>query len=287
MVTTTQNKPILLLEAPNDHSSPAFVESILSVNAGALAIGLDVFHESRDRLAQRVPIEEHEELKDRPVIVYGSIQFVRDIKSPIIPGAYGYHGTDWQTMSSYLPRSWLLNSDYMMTTFADLAHDFEWWTNIVDPVGLFIRPNSDKKAFPAQVVPKQFWREEISYMKQLSAIPDETLCVVSGIKTVGDEFRFWIVDRQVVGESHYRNTRDLFKRTSSVATPQAARDLAADVARMEWQPDACYVVDICCRPEYEPAIVEMNSFCSAGVYNSDTARILQAVVDQSIRDYYP
>ncbi|MNV16218.1 hypothetical protein D3C71_1069730 [compost metagenome] len=185
-----------------------------------------------------------------------------------------------------MPRSWLLNSDHMMTTFADLEYDFEWWSKIVDPIGLFIRPSSDKKIFPAQIVPTQFWRQEMPYIRQLSSVMPETLCVVSGIKTVGDEFRFWIVDRQVVGESFYLNAGS-YMRARTVAVPQDARDLAWEVARMEWQPDSCYVVDICCRTEYEPAIVEMNSFCSAGVYNSDTGRILQAVVDQAIRDYYP
>lgn len=284
MTTEQRIKPAILLETPEEKSSEVFVASIRRVQEAAEQLEVPVFFSNRDPIERDVWVDP--ELRGRPVIAYGSVQFIRDIKDPIFPGAYGYAGTDWLTMTAHVPRKWLLNSDFMMTSWGDLKRNFEWWSDKVDPKGLFVRPSSDKKVFAAQVIPRSDWQFELNQLDALSSVMPETLCVVSPVHAFGEEYRFWIVDRKVVGSSYYP-TYGVTWTEHKPFPDQKLRELADKVAQLEWQPDACYTVDLTCDSNGNPKIVEMNSFCCSGVYDSDFVTILEAVVDQSSRDFYP
>ncbi len=288
MTKVQQIRPAILLEAPAESSSETFTASIRKVQAAAETLGLYVSFSRRDPIENEVWVEP--ELRGRPVIAYGSIQFIKAIKEPIYPGAYGFNGTDWLTMSAHVSRNRLLNEHFQMTSWGDFARNYEWFTATMESqiktrkLGIFVRPSSDKKIFPAQVVWLDNYPEEIENIGRFSAVMPETLCVVSAVRDFGTEYRFWIVDRKVVGYSAYPTFGKPMGKIEE--PPRTIIKLADDVAQLEWQPDSCYTVDLAMDNLNYPKIIEMNSFCCSGVYDSDFTKILEAVVDKSIRDFY-
>lgn len=281
-------RPAILLEAPAESSSDTFTASIRKVQAAAETLGLYVSFSRRDPIENEVWVEP--ELRGRPVIAYGSIQFVKAIKEPIYPGAYGFNGTDWLTMSAHVARTDLLNAQFQMTSWGDFTRHYEWFaTNFVGKImtgkqGLFVRPSSDKKIFPAQVVWVDNYLEDITNIERFSSVISETLCVVSEVCDFGTEYRFWIVNRKVVGYSAYPTFGKPMGKVEE--PPKSIIKMAENVAKHEWQPDSCYTVDLALNYLNYPKIIEMNSFCCAGVYDSEFTTILEAVVDQAMRDFY-
>lgn len=285
---------LFILESPDSHSSQVFVEQISKVRSALLdprlSSKIHLFECCRDRINQVTPIPDW--AKDYPCVVYGSLQFNRDIKEPIFPGSYGIANTDWLSMAANYPRDGLFNSDYTLGVWADIYDNFGYYSSLMlsrhsygygaRKPGLFIRPASSKKVFSGQVVKNT---KDMDALKDISSAMDDTLCVVANPKSVGSEYRFFIVDNKVVAETVYSYNHTALWLPTSVDA--GARKLADHIAMLKWQPDSCYCVDITYGSNSEAQVVELNSFSSAGVYNADAVALLSAVVDQALRDFGP
>ena len=278
---------MLLIEASQPQSSKVFSEQIAKVKAAAEALP-DLFDivETNRQSSQQITLVD-DSLLDRPVFVYGSIQFVRDIKVPIFPGPYGMQGTDYATMTAHIPRKLLKNNDYVFTTWADLNINFMYWCAMLGSNQLFVRPVSDRKPFAGQTVISGEYAHKLNLIHSGSSVTGETLCVVAKSKRVYAEFRFFIVDRKIITHTSYGG----FAGTNNIEfgpdIVKPAEDLARVVAEMEWQPDAAYTCDVTVDYTGEASIIELNSLSTAGVYNADVNKLMEAVHSQVLRDYFP
>jgi ATP-grasp domain, R2K clade family 3 len=278
-------KVTLVLEKTGDFSSLVFASQIEKIKTAAegLSDKIELFETSRDRINQITEIPDR--LIYEPTIVYGSLQFVRDIKRPLFPGAYAYNNTDWITVSSNLPRELFFNHDYHITTWGDFCKNINYWEKTIG-TNFFIRPVSDKKIFAGQAILAAFSKATVLDIHQTTSVTKETLILVTSSKPIHLEFRFFIVDRQVVTWS--KTPSEYSYATWPKPHFDACFKLAKFIATLDWQPDTCYTCDITYVNSIEKAkIVEFNSFCSAGVYDCDVNVLLERVAQAALSDYYP
>jgi len=275
-----QNKPLWILERAKKSTPIPFRDSLVSLEQALVNAGIPYEFAHRPLMEQYTVISDHARSYEGPVIVYGSLHFIRDIKGvAFYPGAFGYMGTDYFNVISHVPREWLVNSDFNITTFGEFKRNFEYWFRILGTEELFVRPVSDKKIFSGDTIDLDSVRNNESLFHYNEVAP-ETPIIVARYQMIENEYRYVICDRKVVARS---NSIYLFKLNENEIEECDA--FAEKVAALDWQPDTCYVVDI----GYTlngAAIVEYNSFCSAGLYGANAEKIVEALSNKAIQLYY-
>lgn len=273
---TRVNEAALLLEQPQGLNEN-FDVSLRKMISAASELGTEIIFGKRERIRNTITFSKSLD-PAIPLVAYGSIQFIRNLSVPHF--AYGWSGTDWANVASRIPRNWLLNDDYVMTSWGDLESNFDWWSDKLDSTGLFIRPNSDKKVFAGQPIPRDDASIALPAIRNLTSVMPETICVASSIKYDFTEYRFFIVNRKIVGMSPYSS------QNTNPVVPAVAIDFVNLLCQLDWQPDSCYVIDVAVLADNTARLIEYNSMCCSGVYDCEVGPIIQAVLDQSIRDSY-
>lgn len=214
-----------------------------------------------------------------PVVVYGTVQFCKQIEKVAgrqwCPGLY--FNQNVKHFSRYAPHyaGSMLNDDYYILPLGEV-----WWRiehTMEGPV--FIKPESGLKEFTGQVVNDLYELDRMSLHHTLDA---ETLCVLASVKEIKAEFRYVIVNKEVITGSEYRwdNVLDVRRDTHPVCD-----HLANIVALNDWQPDTAYVVDVALMPDDTARIVELNALSSSGFYACDTHKIVKAVSAAAQREF--
>ncbi len=158
-----------------------------------------------------------------------------------------------------------LNADMEIVPFGDIRR----------PSGtIFIRPVNDLKVFSGTVMDGDDfaeWQERVVALEGATLTADEP-CVIAPVKTIYAEWRFFVVGNAIVTGSQYKLGRHLVK--------QRVRDgLAWDFAQemiAKWRPHDVFVVDIADTPD-GLKVIEVNCANSAGFYDCDTSRLVQAI----------
>lgn len=165
----------------------------------------------------------------------------------------------------------MLNHGAMVTSFNELmSKDYE-----TDKL-LFIRPDDDSKSFSGEV--KKF-SEIRSWYERLKQFDNTTLSlnskiVVSEPYHLRFEWRLWIVNKQVVTASKYRED---FRLKKERGCPQEVIQFAEHRC-LEYTPHDVFVMDICETGD-SYFIVECGCLNSAGFYAADIAAIVNSVTD--------
>jgi hypothetical protein len=214
------------------------------------------------------------------VIFWGSLgaAYEQRVAAPWIPGAIG--DAERFRCSVYHPYVGpvLANVDAVFTTVKELvAEPSTVLRRLGDPARVFVRPDSALKPFAG--------RQLATASLSLAALDhgfyydDEQLpIVVSSVKQVGREWRFVIADGTVVAGCEY----DAGRRGRDPQVPDAARRLAARIARDDWQAAPLYVVDI---GEVAGAlrVMELNPFSGADFYECDAHAVVTAATRVAAR----
>jgi ATP-grasp domain, R2K clade family 3 len=138
---------------------------------------------------------------------------------------------------------------------------------------LFVRPDSDSKVFEGRVYnATDFANAHRTIVNHLVPV------VVATPIPVDMEWRFFIVDREIVGCSEYRQSG---KYSITAAVPQRAIEFAGDVAA-RWSPAAVYCLDVGTSGE-RLGVIEVNCFNGSRFYGAPKIRILRAVNDYVLR----
>ena len=203
--------------------------------------------------------------EDECVIVYGTHGIVDQLGNKFKPGAYS--NSTVTRCSTYLPlfKGNLLNEDYKFIKYEDA---------IKQPFPYFIRPNDGTKSFSGTVVFDETDLKKIDPTKITEDI------VTASLQDISGEYRFLIVNNQVVAGSQYRYMGRLDVRRDY---PQEALEMAEYVATFDMDLK-CYMCDIA-MTENGAKIIELNSFSSSGLYACDQEAIVDAVSKQAMRDY--
>lgn len=181
-----------------------------------------------------------------------------------LPGSFlneNFHYDNWKT--SYGEH--LLNYESVVDTFRNIAIPWD---------SFFIRPCEDTKAFNGSVFTKEefeIWRKDILATEGVCPFADEDV-VVSPLQAIYGEYRFFVVDGTIVTYSQYKLGNVV------IASPHVDQYIIDFAQAMvdSWQPARAFVIDIANTPN-GCKVIEINNFNSAGFYDADIAKIINAI----------
>lgn len=178
-----------------------------------------------------------------------------------------------------IKRHWLIHERYVFTTVAELVENAP---TIAENVGatnaLFVRPDSPLKPFSGRVVnvsgltPKHldygFYYEDLN-------LP----IVVAPVRRIGREWRFVVVNGEVISGSGYDPTT----RTSAAhRLDDSVFQFAAAIAAETFAPYNVYIMDVCdC--DNDLRLVEFNPFGGADLYACDPSPIVESISQLAVR----
>ncbi|MDP3330563.1 MAG: ATP-grasp domain-containing protein [Methylococcaceae bacterium] len=135
---------------------------------------------------------------------------------------------------------------------------------IASPEGkVFIKPDKGHKSFTGICLSVTNFNTELQEALGPLNLDPEVLFYLAMAKQLKDvEWRFWIVNREVVAYSPYSWQNEI----CWALAPNKILKIAKLVAENPWQPDIAYVVDIVETPHGEVFVNEINAASTSGVY---------------------
>ena len=141
----------------------------------------------------------------------------------------------------------------------------------------FIRPIDDSKNFAGRLIDSDemaVWQEQVVALgeNQSNGLDANTLIQVSSNKKIFAEYRYWIVNGEIV-------TKSLYKQGNRVVYSPVVDerfDVFVNEAIAVWQPHEAFVIDVCDTSE-GIKIVEINTINSAGFYAGDMSKLVVAL----------
>lgn len=215
------------------------------------------------------------ELQAGPILFHGSLGNADRIRAelPWDPGAFcnaaAFHCSAWYRQ---VPDS-LLNCMHVFSTVRSFTDDPErHFAQLGDPDSLFVRPDSPLKPFSGRVV----GRGEVSPARLDHGFYYDDLdlpIVLAPPRDVASEWRCVVVGGSVVAGSGYAaESRSALPGLDH--TP--AREFAEDIAASIDVGDPVYVMDVC-ESDGRLALLELNPFSGADLYDCDRSSIVRAI----------
>ncbi len=222
------------------------------------------------------------------VIYYGGLElgYMLRREAPWVPGVY----TTLENYDChyYYPRfgKYLLNQNYAIIPYGELERRMDW---IYEHFGIddtiFIRPDRGNKIFTGKAIYKERFIHELPLLGFYKLKPEE-LCIVCEPRNVRKEWRFLIVDGQIITGSEYRPDKVCVDVTSIHDDAQIAYRVAQEALRdNEYNPDRAWSLDICKTEAGNFYVLEVGCFSSAGLYAMDNARVVEAVSRVALEDW--
>ena len=252
------------------HYGGGFHSSLKTLNRDFI-----VFKDSPIKEVGNLRLEDDE---DATYLVYGSLQFVEKA-SKRFPNVVSFGPNDnylFSHYASHLPASIFLSEDYSYITLSFLKNK-EQRKSLIKQYGdskVFIRPNSWKKLFSGQII-NLLDETEISNFFRIAGGSDSTFVVVSSVKNITNEYRFFVSkEKGVIAGSTY-SAGDRTKEVSE--WPKEAEEKALEVmsAFGDNSPDSFIVIDIAKNTDDEYKLVEINCVSCSGAYDSNTDAIIK------------
>ena len=214
-------------------------------------------------------------LADEHVVFHGALGTAARIESDVDwwPGSFcpteAFRCSSWYR--SVQP--WLLHPDWRVLPADELV---EWASAVAEELGspdrLFVRPDSPLKPFSGRVV--EVAGLTLDTLDHGFYYDDESLpVVVAPVQEVGAEWRFVVVDGQVVTGSGYEAaTRSATTQALDGRTAQVAAEIANGIEA----PAEIYVLDLC-ETAADIRLMELNPFGGADLYACDAEAIVREI----------
>lgn len=142
---------------------------------------------------------------------------------------------------------------------------------------MFLKPSKDQKAFNAGILEAGQTIENFILSQSYQKTYIEEIAVVAQCKKIIAEYRFFVVDKEVITCSRYRFAD---KVNISEIVPDNIKQAAKEYARL-YQPHGVFTIDLAETPE-GIFIVEYNCWNASGLYKTNIAEIFNAVQDFKI-----
>lgn len=204
-----------------------------------------------------------------PVVFHGSLGNAARLAgwlSASFCDAAAFHSSAWYPRA----KPWLLHDPYRILPASELVADPQAaFASVGAGAKAFVRPDSPLKPFSGRVLPVDgvtLQALDHGFYYDDAELP----VVVAPVRAVGQEWRFVVVDRQVVAGSGYLAEG----RVAVAETPEGvAWAFAGGIAAVLEPPELVYVLDVC-EVDGELFLLELNPFSGADLYACD----LDAVV---------
>lgn len=226
---------------------------------------------------------------DDIMIFHGSLQHGKTIERvcPLYPGVY-LTLDNYECFKYYGEYGdYLLNSNYMMMGLNDVLRSKDRIFDTFKTDSIFIRPSNGFKSFPGQTLPLEKFELEFHILtKSYGGLDMNELVVVSPVQDIEEEYRFIVVDGNVVAGSLYMDklNRPQWKAYyDKQCEDDAAWRFAIRMAFM-YQPDKAFTIDVCRLATGEYKLIEINSFCCASMYGCNYDDVVKAINELCISD---
>jgi hypothetical protein len=162
----------------------------------------------------------------------------------------------------------VLNFDSEVCMFKDVKPSYS---------PFFIRPLEDRKCFSGEVIDrdnfalwiKSTWQTTDGY----STLRPETMVAIAPLKAIHREWRYFVVDDEIV-------TGSLYKLGNRILPMPSLKDEDSEKFARQmidiWQPHRAFVIDIA-EVDTGYKIVEINCINASGFYRSNVGKIVQAI----------
>lgn len=137
---------------------------------------------------------------------------------------------------------------------------------------VFIKPSRDQKAFNAGILEPGYSIKDFIFSQLHESFYLEEIAIVAPVKPIYAEYRFFVVNKEVITASQYRNSHSLYV---SDIIPQSLQDAAKEYAQL-YQPHDIFTMDLADTPE-GIKIIEYNCWNASGLYNTNVPKIFNAV----------
>lgn len=223
---------------------------------------------------------------DECVVFMGSIQMALWVKhkKPWVPGLWLERDKlKCTNYYSYLGK-YLFNQGYQFTTIGEYKREHESFfkTRGVQDC-LFIRPDSGMKSFTGQIFKKENHATDWNFF-DVSTKPEDII-VVAIPQVIKSEYRVVIADGEPITASLYQKDG---KREQFPGAPKQVMALAKEIAAVidkEMNLGPMYVIDIAEKWEGGYALMEINCFNCAGLYECDKGIVVDAANRIAEREY--
>jgi hypothetical protein len=219
--------------------------------------------------------DEVELLTDRKDIVcFGGVSLCRAAqKYGWVPGVFFNDSHDMEVyMKVYGDH--MLNNNGTCINYGDDLPDY------LDEY-FFARPTRDTKVFSGAVFSRESWEQwfkaELDPTVETN-LKSDTRIFVANTRPIEREIRCWVVDGKVVTISLYKLGKKGFQQNYDYE--QEAIDFAQRMVDIH-SPSRAFVLDICLS-DGEYKIVEINCINSAGFYDANMSKLIQAI---EVMDY--
>jgi hypothetical protein len=207
--------------------------------------------------------------RSRPTMFYGSTRLaelaaVSDFTPNVFYRPEWFDPTSWKGK-----RTDLLNEDQVKISAGQLRRDWVTTPTFIKSV--------DPKVLTGMVLEgpdRGWWAEEYTH------IPDEAMLVMSPVRKIKQEWRFFIVDRKPVAASQYKHDGVLRIKES---VPFWLWDIVWERAQ-QWMPAPDIVMDVCDVVEEgdwlnvgELKVLEFNCLIASGFYNANPGHLVEAL----------
>lgn len=221
---------------------------------------------------------------DNCVIFHGCIGLAERVveQTDWKPGVFG--NFDRLACTSYFPPlgKFLLNDRYCMLPFGELRRmRTELFRTLGQGGQFFMRPNTTRKVFAGMVVRQESFERDLE-LASFYDVPDHELVVVSPVQALVREWRFVVVDGQVISGSCYREGSENC-RTSDC--PSGAVQFADQVASSGWEPDRAWTIDVALTASGTFRLIEIGSFSFANLYGCDLRSVVAAIQEVAWDDW--
>jgi hypothetical protein len=138
---------------------------------------------------------------------------------------------------------------------------------------VFIKPTSDLKGFVGGILKKGETIEDfINGSKRMPNWIEETT-LISEVKDIHSEYRFFIVDNEVVGSSRYMLEKSVIP---SKDIPEEVNLIAPIYAKL-YNPNRVFTMDLALLKNGSIEIVEYNCFNGSGTYDADLDNLVDVL----------
>lgn len=205
------------------------------------------------------------------VMVCGSISLAKLATAMgWIPGSFHNENHDYRVWKQYYGNH-LLNAEAVVCKYGEVEHKWDKF---------FIRPVEDTKTFSGMIcdwVEFKDWQHRVLDLKEsYTTLNSDTVVMMSPLKKIYREARFFVVDGKVVTGSTYK----IGSRVHPTAeVPPTMWEYAERMVNI-WCPARSFVIDIALTDDADDGynkVIEINCVNSSGFYDCDMQKFVFAI----------
>lgn len=214
-----------------------------------------------DNIYLKDSFEKFEPLNKNDIFVLGSYRLARMANDRgYYPGSFSNEYYNYASWTQHWTKEHMLNGEYLKQKVTELEIPDNWES-------VFARPLEDDKLITGGL----FKKEDLmmALHTKISDLNKDKYIIISEKKNILAEYRFFVIDGQVI-------TGSLYKIGGQLITADAIDKEALSFSQKMidlWQPSKAFVIDIALTDK-GPKIIEVNNISSAGLYKSNVSLIV-------------